>query len=90
MKRGERSYLFSLVRFGYARVGNNFRCVNFTRGQVGHLIALGETSLKRKYHNHIGKLIYQPNSNCAYFGITIPKVDTYKEPSCLCVICVVL
>lgn len=42
-----RAYLLALVRFGDARVRDDFGRVNFARGQVGHLVALGEASLQR-------------------------------------------
>lgn len=41
------AYLLPLVRFGNARVWDDFSCVNFAGGQVCHLIAFGKSSLKR-------------------------------------------
>lgn len=44
---GARStHLLALVRLGDARVRDDFGRVNFAGGEVGHLVALGETSLR--------------------------------------------
>lgn len=40
-----RFYLLALVRLGDARVRDDFGRVNFAGGEVGHLVALCETSL---------------------------------------------
>lgn len=44
------AYLFPLVRFGDARVRDDFGCVNFAGGEVGHLVAFSEASLERGKH----------------------------------------
>lgn len=45
LKVAARVYLLALVRLGDARVRDDFGRVNFAGGQVGHLVALCETSL---------------------------------------------
>lgn len=42
-----RAYLLALVRLGDARVRDDFGCVNFAGGEVGHLVAFSEASLER-------------------------------------------
>lgn len=44
-ERAARLYLLALVRLGDARVRDDFGRVNFAGGEVGHLVALCETSL---------------------------------------------
>lgn len=40
-----RAYLLPLVRFGDARVWDDFGCINFAGGEVGHLVAFCKASL---------------------------------------------
>lgn len=42
-----RAYLLPLVRFGDARVWDDFGCINFAGGEVGHLVAFSKPSLER-------------------------------------------
>lgn len=42
-----RAYLFPLVRFGDARMRDDFGCVNFAGGEVGHLITFSKSSLEK-------------------------------------------
>lgn len=45
-----RAYLLPLVRFGDARMGDDFGCVNFAGGEVGHLVAFRKSSLEKGKH----------------------------------------
>lgn len=65
-----RAYLLSLVRFGDARMRDDFGCINFAGGEVSHLVAFSKPTLER---------IKTLTLTCCVFGLSCTSIKKLLE-----------